>query len=165
MTIRIRPYREEDRERLKEITVAAFTVNASIDRRIEEQFGMLNGVDWATRKRQSIDADCDAHPAGILVAEADDGRVVAYITTRLNPDSRLGWIPNLAVDPTCQGTGVGRQLIQAALDYLRAAGMKHAKIETLSSNERGQALYPTFGFVEVARQIHYVASLEGKGQK
>jgi ribosomal protein S18 acetylase RimI-like enzyme len=120
---------------------------------------VLNGVDWSARKRQSIDADCDAHPDGILVAEAEDGQIVGYVTTRLNLESRLGWIPNLAVDPTCQGTGIGRQLIQAALEYLCAAGMTHAKIETLASNERGQALYPTFGFVEVARQIHYVCKL------
>jgi ribosomal protein S18 acetylase RimI-like enzyme len=158
MDTKIRLYREEDRERLKEITIAAFTQQASIDRRIEERFGVLNGVDWATRKRQAIDADCDAHPAGILVAE-EDGRVIGYVTTRLNRESRLGWIPNLAVDPTWQGRGLGRQLLEAALDYLRDAGMTHAKIETLASNERGQALYPALGFVEVARQIHFVCEL------
>ena len=159
MDVCIRPYREEDRERLKEITVAAFTVQASIDRRIEEQFGVLGSVDWAARKRQAIDADCDAHPDGILVAEAEDGHVIGYITTRLNAESRLGWIPNLAVDPIWQGRGLGRQLVLAALDYLRRAGMIHAKIETLTSNERGQALYPSLGFIEVARQIHYVREL------
>jgi ribosomal protein S18 acetylase RimI-like enzyme len=158
MSAQIRPYREEDRERLKEITIAAFP-GVSIDRLIEEQFGLLNGVDWAARKRQSIDADCNAHPAGILVAEAADGRVIGYITTRVNPETRLGWIPNMAVEPDCQGTGIGKQLMQAALDYLRAAGMTHAKIETLTTNERGQAFYPSFGFVEVARQIHYVREL------
>ena len=159
MEITVRPYRDEDRERLKEITIAAFSLGASIDRRIEERFGVLNGVDWAARKRQAIDADCDAHPYGTLVAEAADGTVVGYITTRLNHDSRLGWIPNLAIEPACQGTGVGRRLLRAALDYLRDAGMTHAKIETLASNERGQALYPSAGFVEVARQIHYVCEL------
>jgi len=158
MSVQIRPYREEDRERLKEITIAAFP-GVSIDRLIEEQFGLLNGVDWAVRKRQSIDADCDAHPAGILVAEAEDGRVIGYITTRINPETCLGWIPNMAVEPDCQGMGIGKQLVQAALDYLRAAGMTHAKIETLASNERGQSLYPSVGFVEIARQIHYVCEL------
>jgi ribosomal protein S18 acetylase RimI-like enzyme len=158
MTVRVRPYREEDRERLKEITAAAFP-GASIDRLIEEQFGVLNGVDWAERKKQSIDGDCDAHPAGILVAETEDGQVIGYITTRLRHDCRLGWIPNLAVDPPYQGAGLGRRLLEAAIEYLRAAGMTHVKIETLVNNERGQALYPSFGFVEVARQIHYVCKL------
>jgi ribosomal protein S18 acetylase RimI-like enzyme len=159
MEEQIRPYLEEDRERLKEITIAAFTEQASIDRRIEQAFGVLSGVDWAARKRQAIDADCDAHPAGILVAVSGEGRVLGYITTRLNRDSRLGWIPNLAVDPAGQGKGTGRRLLEAALDYLRGAGMTHVKIETLASNERGQTLYPSLGFVEVARQIHYVREL------
>jgi ribosomal protein S18 acetylase RimI-like enzyme len=158
MTVRIRPYQEEDRERLKEITVAAFP-GVSIDRLIGEKFGLLNGTDWAERKQKSIDADCDAHPAGILVAETKEGQVVGYITTRVNDHSRLGWIPNLAVEPACQGSGIGKQLIQAALDYLRGAGMTHAKIETLATNERGQGLYPSFGFVEIVRQIHYVRKL------
>jgi ribosomal protein S18 acetylase RimI-like enzyme len=158
MEIRIRGYREPDRERLKEITIAAFPA-VSIDRAIEERFGLLNGVDWAARKRQSIDADCDAHPAGILVAETEAGQVIGYITTRLNRETLLGWIPNIAVDPTCQGTGIGRQLMEAALEYLRSAGMRHAKIETLVANERGQAFYPSVGFEEVARQIHYVCGL------
>lgn len=158
MSAQIRPYREADRERLKEITIAAFP-GVSIDRFIEEKFGLLNGVDWADRKRQSIDADCDAHPAGILVAEAADGQVVGYVTTRINPHTCLGLIPNMAVEPECQGAGIGKQLMQAALDYLRAAGMTHAKIETLTANEKGQSLYPAFGFIEVARQIHYVRKL------
>ena len=158
MNAQIRPYRGEDRERLKEVTVAAFP-GVSIDRAIEQEFGLLNGVDWAARKRQSIDADCDAHPAGILIAEAEDGRTVGYITTRINPETCLGWIPNMAVEPDCQGMGIGKQLMQAALDDLRAAGMTHAKIETLTANEKGQAFYPAFGFVEIARQIHYVRKL------
>jgi len=159
MEIRIRTYCEEDRERLKEITIAAFPA-VSIDRAIEERFGVLNGGDWAARKRQSIDADCNAHPAGILVAVTDEGHVIGYITTRLNRESCLGWIPNTAVDPDYQGMGIGRQLMEAALEYLRAAGMTHAKIETLVANERGQAFYPSVGFEEVARQIHYVMDLK-----
>jgi hypothetical protein len=39
-----------------------------------------------------------------------------------------------------------------------------AKIETLEQNARGQALYPRFGFREVARQIHYVMSLDSDGE-
>jgi len=42
---------------------------------------------------------------------------------------------------------------------MRSQGMAMAKIETLVQNERGQALYPRFGFHEVARQIHYVMPL------
>jgi hypothetical protein len=35
-----------------------------------------------------------------------------------------------------------------------------AKIETLDQNPVGQALYPSLGFKEVARQIHYAMRLD-----
>ena len=38
--------------------------------------------------------------------------------------------------------------------------MQVAKIETLEQNPVGQALYPSLGFREVARQIHYAMRLD-----
>ena len=93
-----------------------------------------------------------------LVAEVD-GQVVGYVTTRLNRFKSIGQIPNLAVDPAYRNRGIASTLIQRALDYFREERMAFAKIETLAQNERGQSLYPKFGFVEVARQIHYVMPL------
>jgi len=37
--------------------------------------------------------------------------------------------------------------------------LSHAKIETLAQNAIGNHLYPSLGFVEVARQVHFVAKL------
>jgi hypothetical protein len=37
--------------------------------------------------------------------------------------------------------------------------MQVAKIETLEQNPVGQKLYPSLGFVEVARQVHYAMRL------
>ena len=68
MAIRYRAYDEADRERLKDITEAAFP-GASIDKLIEAKYGVLNGTSWAVRKRRQIDDDCDANPNGIFLAE------------------------------------------------------------------------------------------------
>jgi ribosomal protein S18 acetylase RimI-like enzyme len=38
-------------------------------------------------------------------------------------------------------------------------GLSHARIETLDQNEIGQTLYPSMGFEEVARQVHYCLDL------
>jgi hypothetical protein len=40
--------------------------------------------------------------------------------------------------------------------------MTIAKIETLEQNKIGQHLYPSAGFVEVARQIHYAMALKDR---
>jgi ribosomal protein S18 acetylase RimI-like enzyme len=50
-------------------------------------------------------------------------------------------------------------LIEHALSHFRAAGMTVARIETLEQNAIGRHLYPSLGFVEIARQIHYATSL------
>jgi ribosomal protein S18 acetylase RimI-like enzyme len=158
MAITIRVYQPEDRKRLQDVTEAAFP-GASIEKLIEQRHGVLNGTTWADRKRREIAADCDANPGGIFVAEDAQGEVVGYITTRLWQDARMGWIPNLAVLPGHQGQGIGRRLLEQALAYFRAEGMTHAKIETLAVNEVGNHLYPSLGFEELIRQVHFTMAL------
>ena len=58
-----------------------------------------------------------------------------------------------------QGKGVGRLLLEASIDFFRSVGLSQAKIETLADNQVGQHLYPSVGFREVARQIHFVMPL------
>jgi hypothetical protein len=45
--------------------------------------------------------------------------------------------------------------MKAAFDCFDEQGMKVTKIETLDQNDVGQNFYPSSGFKEVARQIHY----------
>ena len=153
----IRSYRPEDRETLKEITARTFA-EVSIDKNIEKGFGLINATDWAWRKRRHIDWDCEAQPDGIFVAE-EDGRIIGYITTRLDHETKTGLIPNMAVEREYQGAGIGRRLIETALDFFQAREMGYAKIETLDGNLVGEHLYPSCGFKEVARQIHFFREL------
>lgn len=142
---------------MQAITVATFA-DASIDRLIELRHGEVDGQPWTKRKAAAIDADCDANPSGIFVAESD-GAVVGYGTTRLWPAIGMGWIPNLAVAPHLQGQGIGRRLVETALDYFREQGMTCAKIETLAHNAVGEHLYTSLGFRELVRQIHFTMDL------
>ncbi|MEA3400666.1 MAG: GNAT family N-acetyltransferase [Armatimonadota bacterium] len=157
--MRIRQYREEDRGRLHQITASSFR-EASIHGKLEGMYGRLRGTTWAERKCRDIDEDIAAEPEGVLVAETEEGEVVGYITTTTDETCGIGRIPNLAVDPDHQGQGIGTQLINAALDRFDDRGMELAKIETLATNEAGQALYPRFGFQEIVRQIHYIMRME-----
>ena len=156
----IRTYRPQDLPRLQEITAQTFGP-VSIDRNMEERLGPFGQGGWAGRKTRAIADDCRLQADGVFVAETSEGHVVGYITTRLNSESRIGWIPNLAVDPAHQGQGVGRALLEHALGFFRQQGMQIAKIETLDQNPIGQKLYPSLGFKEVARQIHFAMRLDG----
>jgi ribosomal protein S18 acetylase RimI-like enzyme len=155
----VRRYRESDRESIRQLTVEGFG-NVSIDANIQHQFGTLAGHDWQWRKARHVEQDLDAPGAAVLVAQDDQGQIVGYITTRIDRESGIGMIPNLAVCAAQRGTGIGRLLIESALELFREEKLELARIETLEQNAIGQHLYPTCGFVEVARQIHYALLLD-----
>lgn len=153
----IRPYQPDDLPTLKRITVAAFD-GVSIDQGMQKLFGTIEGHDWQWRKARQLDDDVARDPSGIFVAEID-GRIVGCITTWQDHEAGIGHIPNLAIEADCRSRGLGRQLIEFALQRFRDAGLTHAKIETLVQNAVGEHLYTSLGFREVARQIHFVAEL------
>src|SRR5262245_16357888 len=153
----IRPYQPSDLPHLKRLTIEGFQ-GVSIDHGIENAFGLINGHDWKWRKARHIDHDVAQDAAGVFVAE-DEGQVVGYITTWQDRETGIGHIPNLAVAASHRNRGLGRTLIEHALNHFRAAGLTHAKIETLAQNAVGNHLYPSLGFVEVARQVHFIAKL------
>ena len=155
--VTIRPYQPDDLETIKRLTVEAFG-GVTLEQNVEAALGILHGHDWRWRKARHVDEDVTANPAGIFVAEAQ-GRVVGYVTTRVDSESGRGRIPNLAVAADFRGHGLGRRLIEHALDYFRREGLAYAMIETMAQNEVGQHLYPACGFVEVARQVHFAMKL------
>ena len=153
----IRTFRPDDLPVLKSITVEAFD-GVSIDQGMERVFGPIAGRDWRWRKARHLDDDVRADAEGIFVA-ADQGRIVGYITTRRDTEAGIGHIPNIAIARESRGQGLGRQLIEHAMNHVRRLGLTHAKIETLVQNEVGNHLYTSLGFREVARQIHFRAEL------
>jgi ribosomal protein S18 acetylase RimI-like enzyme len=177
MNYTIRPFRPADLARLQEITAQTFGP-VSIDRNMEQLLGPFGAGagggagggagDWRARKTAAIADDCRAQPDGVFVAEIteipvdESQRIVGYVTTRLDATSGIGQIPNLAVDPAHQGRGLGRALLEHALAFFRERKLTVARIETLEQNPIGQKLYPSLGFKEVARQIHFAMRLDEK---
>jgi ribosomal protein S18 acetylase RimI-like enzyme len=163
MAITIRSFRETDRPVLRDLTVEAFE-GVSIDHNIDERLGSITGRDWRWRKARDLDRDIDVFGAELAVAEDEEtSTVLGYVTMHCDREARIGWIHNLAVSALARGQGLGRRLLEHALCTFRAAGMTVAKIETLEQNVIGSRLYPSVGFIEVARQIHYAMPLLDPG--
>jgi len=89
-------------------------------------------------------------PEDVLVAEEDD-RAVGYTTlgrpTPLESNRHVLQIAGLSVDPACQGRGVGRQLIEAAIAEAIRRGARKLSLRVLGPNATAQALYVSCGFV------------------
>lgn len=153
----IRHFKSEDLARLRQITVESFG-GVALEQLVEDKLGAWGERGWKERKQQQIDEDCEVNPEGVFVAER--GReILGYLTTRIDVSNSRGRIPNMAVVEHARGLGLGRRLIQHALDYFRRTGMKVAQIETMATNSIGLHLYPSCGFEEIARQVHYAMKL------
>ena len=129
--------------------------SASIDAKIED---MIGGTPWIQTKALVLKAELEKNPDGCFVALMD-GELVGYITTSVVSIASRGVIANIAVSSKLQGRGIGRKLIDRALVFFKDIGLHQAKIETLASNQVGQHLYPSCGFREVERQVHYIMPL------
>ncbi len=158
MQFNIRSYHRRDLESLKAITMEGFE-GVSLDHATERVLeGEFAGHDWRWRKARHVDEDVAIFAEGVFVAEAN-GLVAGYISTRIDRDAGKGRIPNLAVAAWARREGIGRALIEHALAFFREEKLEYATIETMVSNPLGQSLYPSCGFQEVARQIHFAQRL------
>jgi ribosomal protein S18 acetylase RimI-like enzyme len=159
MGIVIRPFRDTDRLAVVGLTVSAFE-GVSIDHNLDLKLGPVVGRDWKWRKGRDIEEDIDTPGSELAIAEDEQsGSLLGYVTMAFDDESRIGWIHNLAVTAELRGQGLGRLLIEHALERFRGAGMTVAKIETLEQNPIGRHLYPSLGFREIARQIHFARPL------
>jgi GNAT superfamily N-acetyltransferase len=85
-----------------------------------------------------------------FVAESDD-RVVGFAGAGgADPAERLGEgvaeLHTIYIDAAYYGQGVGRRLMQAALDYLRAEGFREAVLWVLEGNRRARDFYEAGGW-------------------
>jgi ribosomal-protein-alanine N-acetyltransferase len=100
-------------------------------------------------------------PETFLVAE-DNGTVIGYIMCRIEtglPNFKIigitkkGHVISIAVLPQNQRQGVGRELIQEAMDAMLRYKAKECVLEVRASNTAAVNLYKKLGF-EIIRTLH-----------
>jgi ribosomal protein S18 acetylase RimI-like enzyme len=98
-------------------------------------------------------ADVDRSDAVVLVAErhhggdADHPAVVGFVHAIVDGD--CGTILRAYTHPDARGDGVGRALVDAALDAFRDRGCDRADAMVLARNDPGNAFYRSLGFEHV----------------
>ena len=89
--------------------------------------------------------------ARVTVAERDGG-IVGLVVLRISDEGFL--VDNVAVDPSHQGEGVGRALLEHAEDAARGAGFDSIYLYTHERMSENLALYSRIGYVEYDRRLH-----------
>lgn len=131
MDLLVRPVGEEDVEDLVRLSLLAWDpVFRSFEHILGPAIYRLIWPDWRTSQREGVETVCrDRDKTPALLAELD-GRVVGFVAYALNVQDSVGDVVLLAVHPDCQNRGIGTELNQAALEKMKAGGMKMARVET-----------------------------------
>ena len=117
-----------------------------------------NGWRNAADERRYLRAVRRYPHAAVLVAEAEDGRVVGRLSIARDqhPASRHVADLGLMVDAAYRRRGIGRALLAAAVEWARGAGIRKLELHVFPWNVAAIALYEDFGFVrEGYRKRHY----------
>jgi len=94
-----------------------------------------------------------------LLAVRGDGEPAGFLIVRVAADEAE--ILNLVVSPASRRKGIGRRLVDAALDAARRAGASKVFLEVADDNAAGCALYASAGFHEVGRRPDYYRTSGG----
>ena len=98
----------------------------------------------------------------VLVAERE-GKVIGYTYAAVEGYDYMalrgpaGALYDIVVDPEYRGQGVGRQLLDATLAFLKSHGAPRVVLSTAERNEAAQRLFEKAGFrrtmVELTREL------------
>lgn len=95
---------------------------------------------------------------GFFVSETEEGGIAGYVLARMAfglLPGRRGGITSIAVAKPHQRTGIGRELLLHALEYLRGRGAGEIDLEVGITNRPAQSLYENLGFARDRVLPHY----------
>jgi ribosomal protein S18 acetylase RimI-like enzyme len=98
-------------------------------------------------------------PNSTVLIGRDGGAIVA--TAMVGYDGHRGWVYYVATDPDRRGKGYGRAIMNAAEDWLRAAGIEKMQLMVRADNTKVQAFYQSIGYGE-QRRVIYAKWLDGR---
>jgi GNAT superfamily N-acetyltransferase len=146
----VRPYEDSDLEALVELSLRAWEPVFESLRHVlgAPLFVRLHQPDWAAVQAEAVRSSCTSGERDVFVAVAD-GVPVGFAAVALNAfHERMGVVDMIAVDPSYQRRGIGRQLMARSAEHMRTQGMDIAAVGTGGDPGHGpaRALYEALGY-------------------
>ena len=116
-----------------------------------------NGWRGVAEERRYLRALRRYDHAAVFVAEAD-GRIVARLSIARDQHPASYHVADLGmmVAPDYRRQGIGRALLEQAVEWARGAGVRKLELHVFPHNEPAIKLYESFGFErEGYRKAHY----------
>ena len=98
-------------------------------------------------------------PNSTILIGRDHSAIVA--TAMVGHDGHRGWVYYVATDPERRGSGHGRTIMNAAEDWLRAAGIAKLQLLVRPENSGVAAFYNSIGFGE-QKVLFFAKWLDGR---
>ena len=99
-------------------------------------------AEWADRLARSADSE-----ESLALLAASDGRPVGLAWGRRSADSvTTVHVYQMWVDPAARGSGAGRMLLDAIVDWARGAGADRVALDVTRGNDAAERLYARAGF-------------------
>ena len=131
------PIRREDVPPLNQVFSDAFTDRYRRDGMVGVRVPYLNPAVW----RYAVE---DA-AGGAMLWRGERGEIVAFnIAHRSGIE---GWMGPLAVRPEAQGSGLGKEIVRAGVEWLRGSGCRVIGLETMPRTMDNIGFYSSLGFL------------------
>ncbi len=155
MAPQIEPYDAQHLDAIVRLSLRAWVpVFTSLEHVMDPEVYAALVPDWRESQRKAVAAVCADEDMHVWVA-IDTGSPVGFVAVRLHTEDKLGEVYMIAVDPDCQGRGIGSALMTVALTWMTDAGMSVVMVETGGDPGHAPArrIYEKLGFgvVPVAR--------------
>ncbi len=98
-------------------------------------------------------------PNSTILIGRDDDDIVA--TAMVGHEGHRGWVYYVATDPQIRAKGYGRAIMNAAEDWLRAAGIPKLQLLVRPENSGVAAFYQSIGFGE-QKILFFTKWLDGR---
>ena len=136
MASQLRHYQEHDRAQLIELWANIFN-----------DAGPHNNPEYMLTSKLAIDEN-------IYIALGQDDHQQEKITGAIiaGYDGHRGWLYSLAVDKKLQRNGIGKELVEFAVENLRAMGCAKINLQVREENKEVISFYRSLGF-EVENRI------------
>jgi ribosomal protein S18 acetylase RimI-like enzyme len=93
-----------------------------------------------------------ADPDSLVLVAEHSGSVVGYVFATVEPTNWMelrgpcGVVQDLYVDEPARRLGAGRELMRAAIAWIRSKGRSQVVLKTMTGNENAQHLFAALGF-------------------
>ena len=149
--IRIRAYQPSDKDQLRELVIES---NLYQKQRLEQE--SLNVEEVQTGTARIFNQNIEEKNFQYIVAE-DNQKLVGFVLVEVSSMYvGKGSIDDLYLRETYRGQGIGKKLVQAAIDWLKQKNIQSVSLAVHKTNQAAIKLYTEFGFTDESESYRYL---------